>query len=826
MFTISQILDITQGKAIALQRPEAAVQHLLTDSRKVSFPETSLFFAIRGDRHDGHTFIAELIQKGVRNFIVEHPIDSLTIQQTNNSAINLIQVKNTLQALQQIAAAHRRKFTYPVIGITGSNGKTIVKEWLAQLLAPDFSIVKSPKSYNSQIGVPLSVWQMTDKHNLAIFEAGISQVGEMEKLAEIIQPTIGVLTNIGSAHDEGFESRARKIEEKLKLFQKTHLIYAHPGNGLVLDKESHYHYLLKQNFRNICADPDEAKRTVIFELEIQGNSVELTLPFYDDASLDNALTCLNVLLHFEIPLAEIQARFNTLKPISMRLQMKQAIHDSYVIDDSYNNDLSGLEMALAFLALQQQKPNKAVILSDMLETHLKPEDLYLKITELLQQHQINTLVGIGEQMMAFQKYFDAIPTKHFFLTTQDFLNHPLTHSLTHALILVKGARKFQFERIAQALQQKTHGTVLEINLDALTHNLNFYRSLLAANVKLMVMVKAFAYGSGSTEVAQWLQYHRVDYLGVAYTDEGIFLRQNGVTLPIMVLNPQPETFGSLLEYDLEPELYSFGLLKQYLDFLKSHPNYDKGKTYHIHLKIDTGMRRLGFEVNEITRLCEVLAQRLPWNVGVASVFSHLAGADEAKHTDFSEQQITAFREATAQLEETLGYTFLKHILNSPGIVRFPQAQFDMVRLGIGLYGVEATNQYQAQLAVVGTLKTTISQIKHIQQGETVGYGRGGVAERDSTIATIAIGYADGFSRKLGNAHYKVSVNGQSAPTIGRVCMDMSMIDITGIQAQEGDEVVIFGESPTLFDFAEAQETIAYEVLTMVSERVKRVFFME
>jgi Alr-MurF fusion protein len=532
------------------------------------------------------------------------------------------------------------------------------------------------------------------------------------------------------------------------------------------------------------------------------------------------------LLHFNIPIQELQPRFSALKPVSMRLSMKQAIHGSYLIDDSYNNDLSGLAIALEFLALQQYKGKRIVILSDILETHLRDEDLFAEIAEMLQMSDIDELVGIGEKFCQFQSKFSALKKCSFFEDTQGFLQSSVLSSLRQSLILVKGARRFAFEKIVQKLQQKTHGTTLEVNLDALSHNLNIYRGLLKPQVKLMVMVKAFAYGSGSTEVAHWLQFHRVDYLGVAYADEGVFLRNNGVKTPIMVMNPRLEAFEVMLEADLEPEIYSFSLLNDYLEFLKNYTPQVQNKIYTIHLKIDTGMRRLGFEPSDMPRLIEIFRHQVPDNVRVGSVFSHLAGADEARHNEFSKLQIQKFEQATRLLSDALKHSFLRHILNSPGIARFPQAQFEMVRLGIGLYGVEATEQFQNQLMNVGTLKTTISQIKSISKAETIGYGRRGVATEDGRIATIAIGYADGFSRKLGNGNYKVGVQGKLAPTIGSVCMDMTMIDITGIDAQEGDEVIIFGESPSIFDMAQSMGTIPYEVLTMVSERVKRIYFKE
>jgi len=857
MFSIHELLSITRGKASQLACPTDIIRHLLIDSRKVVFAETSLFFAIKGERHDGHLFIHEMIKKGVRNFI----ITSNEFLQTHEA--NFILVDDAIEALQKTAAAHRARFSYPVIGITGSNGKTIVKEWLYQLLSPDFNIVRSPKSYNSQVGVPLSVWEMNEHHNLAIFEAGISQVGEMQNLECIIQPTIGIFTNIGSAHDEGFENISQKINEKALLFKNCTHIYsvnserisptlpekwflsclvlplptpkkggrtrlywgklwgkyspppflgrAEGGKG----KRSRAKNNITQNFQILCST--QQADSTFFELAYQDQPFSLNIHYIDEATIENALTCLCVLLHFEVPLSEIQGRFDRLRPVAMRLELKEAINNSYLIDDSYNNDLSGLKIALNFLKLQKRASKKILVLSDMHETNLPDAELYSTIADILKMVQADELIGIGEKMCQFQAVFNAYQPQHFFQSTEDFLTSSVSDSLHNALILVKGARSFAFENIVKKLQKKAHGTILEINLDALTHNLNFYKSLLKPATKVMAMVKAFAYGSGSAEVAQWLQFHHVDYLGVAYIDEGVFLRKNGITLPIMVLNPTVDSFEQCVAYRLEPEIYNFSLLEA-LNALAC--------PLKIHIKLDTGMHRLGFEPAEIPRLVAFLADKLPSTVRVASVLSHMAGADEEKHTDFSQKQIRLFEQETAVLEEALGYSFLRHIANSPTITRFPEAHFDMVRLGIGLHGIETSQLYSSSLMPVATFKTIISQVKNIPKGETVGYGRHGVAEQDTRIATIAVGYADGFLRRLGKGVGKVGIHGKLAPVIGNVCMDMAMVDITHINAKEGDEVVIFGENPTVFDLADALQTIPYEVLTLVSERVKRVFFTE
>lgn len=814
MFSIDQILQITQGKALQLHNPAAEIHHLLVDSRKVNFAETSLFFAIKGERHDGHEYIPTLLEKGVRNFIIENSTE-IEISPSSHS-INLIQVPNVIEALQAIAQAHRQKFNYPVIGITGSNGKTIVKEWLKQLLEADFQIVRSPKSYNSQIGVPLSVWQMQTHHTLAIFEAGISQPNEMQNLQKIIQPSIGIFTNIGTAHDEGFESMEQKIEEKLKLFTDCETIFS-----VNSDKLSRKGYKLTQNFEVLNVLKSKNQQSSSIDIKFGKEDFTLEISMNDDASIENVLSCLCVLLHLKMPINEIQDRFKRLKAVKMRLELKHGMQNSYLIDDSYNNDWAGLQIALNFMAMQKQKSKRIVILSDLLQTQTEENTkVYKQVGEGLENLQVNTLIGVGEQLNKFKHFFKM--EAYFFETTEDFLKNMPTQIFKDALILIKGARRFEFERIVSRLQQKSHGTTLEINLDALVHNLNLYKSLLKPNVKMMAMVKAFAYGSGSVEVAHLLQYHKVNYLTVAYSDEGVFLRQNNIHLPIMVLNPNPATFEQLIEYNLEPEIYSFKLLDEFLDYCNSINKKD----FKIHIKIDTGMRRLGFELNEIDKLNEILEQKMPYHACVASIFSHLAAAGEHQHLAFSELQIQNFKNACERIEDSLGYTTLKHILNSPGIVQFEYAQFDMVRLGIGLYGVETNGLLQKDLQYIATFKTRISQIKNIKTGETIGYGRSFEAQNAMQIATIAIGYADGFSRKLSNGVGKVSINGHLAKVIGKVCMDMAMVDVTDIEAQEGDEVIIFGEQPTIFDYAKSLDTIPYEVLTSISERVKRVYYAD
>jgi alanine racemase len=821
---------------------------MLTDSRFVSQSENSIFFAIKGERHDGHVFIKELYEKGVREFVVEKKAlnETLKSQLENLADAKFFVVENAIRALQHLAANHRQAFDIPIVGVTGSNGKTIVKEWLSVLMAKDYNLVKSPRSYNSQIGVPLSVWEINDYHNFGIFEAGISKSGEMEFLEPVIRPTIGIFTNLGSAHDEGFRSRKQKATEKLRLFQRSKtLIYCKDFE----DIDNEIRILLKavnptieligwskKAGSEIFVKPNKQNTYCTLQILWNRQIYDFKIPFADDASIENATHCIFLMLHQGINSLEIQSRLDMLKPIAMRLELKQGINDCYLIDDTYNNDYAGLSVALDFMTQQHTKRDKVLIISDVLQSGLEEADLYESIAELIKGKQIDRVVGIGEVISRNQKSFypsstgdskTTVSSIFFYHSTEEFLEKFPINQLQSSLILVKGARKFEFEKIINRLTLKVHGTVFEVNLDALTNNLNFYRNKIGSGTKIMVMVKAFAYGSGSAEVASLLEYHRVDYLGVAYTDEGVVLRQNGIKLPIMVLNPQPESFAKLIEYNLEPEIYSFKVFEEYLTYFKQNSPLGQSAEPdgNIHLKLDTGMHRLGFEVQDIKQLIELLKQNP--KIKIASIFSHLVGADESEHNAFSKTQIERFEQMSQQIINDLdGQKPLRHICNSAGIIRFPEAKFDMVRLGIGLYGLEVTNSEQKELQTVGTLKTVISQIKYLKAGETVGYSRKGVLEKDSKIATIAIGYADGFDRGFSKGVGKVWVNGVVCPVVGNVCMDMTMIDVSETDCKEGDEVVIFGKDLSIKELATSIGTIAYEILTGVSERVKRVFYKE
>jgi alanine racemase len=810
MILFSQLSSLFQGSVLR-QHEDREIISLALDSRKVIAKPTTLFFAIRGERHDGHAYLKELYHQGVRQFVVEQAIaDSEAFAEAN-----IIQVPDSVDALQKLAAGHRAHFQFPVIGITGSNGKTIIKEWLSQMLSIDRHVVKNPGSYNSQVGVPLSVWQMQPYHTIGIFEAGISRPGEMQKLAAIIQPTIGIFSNIHTAHDEGFVDHDQKIEEKLKLFAAVDtLIYCKDHEDI--DRKVLQHKLRVYSWGH-SRDADVIVKPFAngYTFSAAGHDYFVTLPFADAASIENCFHCITVMLLLKYSQPQIQEAIHTLRTVPMRLELKEGINHCLIVDDTYNNDLGGLEISLQFLSHQHQRSNKRVILSDILESGLDNDQLISQIVSLLQQHQIHSFVGIGQVIGGQQHRFPAGAA--FYNTVDDFLAHFSTEQLRDEVILIKGARSFQFEKIVNRLQRKVHGTVMEINLGALVHNLNYFRSLLKPATKLMVMVKAFAYGSGSNEIANLLQYHKVDYLGVAYTDEGIDLRKNNVSLPIMVMNPSEESFGAILSYNLEPEIYSFKILHAYLRFIGNRRSV-------IHLKLDTGMHRLGFEQGDLAELISVLKANP--HLIIASIFSHLAGADESQHDSFSKAQVENFLSGADAISNAIGYKPLYHVLNSPGILRLSNYQLDMVRLGIGLYGIDPTAEGFDTLRPVATLKTIVSQIKKIRQGETIGYGRRGVAEKDLTLATIAIGYADGFSRAFSRGVGRVLIRGRRAPVIGNVCMDMTMVDISGMEVQEGDDVIIFGETLPIQEVAASVNTISYEILTNTSERVKRIFVAE
>lgn len=823
-YTLDHIARITRSASIV---PAAQVEHLLLDSRKIYSPATSLFFALKGPRRDGHQFIPELYRKGVRNFMVSSDVDTGAFPEAN-----VVVVNDTLEALQQLAAWHRTQFNIPVIGITGSNGKTIVKEWLYQLLHEDYVIVRSPRSYNSQIGVPLSVWQMDRQHTLAIFEAGISQPGEMEKLENMIRPTTGILTNLGEAHSEGFTSAAEKAQEKIKLFSRSSTIILGKEHTELFGSAAAHQAMFYTWSRELPAwlqisAIEKGDFVTVIRAQHQGKPLFIEIPFTDDASVENAISCWCVLLQMGVDDAVISERMKALQPVNMRLELKKGINHCILINDSYSADLSSLEIALNFLSQQGAQTSKTVILSDFIQTSLGSRELYNHILSELKSHGVTRLIGIGETISrTLQDQTGSLPSIELYTSTPEFIRQFRSSRFREETILVKGARIFGFEEIVHLLEQKVHQTVLEINLNAVAHNLNQYQQLLNPATKIMAMVKAFAYGSGGAEIAGVLQYHKVDYLGVAYVDEGVELRKAGISLPIMVLNTEEVTFDALTDYNLEPDIYSFELLQSFDRYLKK----ESIRNYPVHIEIETGMNRLGFDAADMEKLGAYLKNTDSFSV--RSAFSHLAASEEAGQDDFTEQQEQRFITAATTLQKQLGYPFLKHISNSAAVARHTALQLDMVRLGIGLYGVNSAATHQPELEPVATLKSTIAQLKHLQAGESVSYNRRGVVTRDSMIATVRIGYADGFSRRLGNGNGKIWVKtaaggGQLAPVIGTVCMDMTMIDVTDIPGvREGDEVIIFGKELPLQQLADWAGTIPYEIMTGISQRVKRVYFEE
>lgn len=785
------------------------------DSRSLQNNEKTLFFALTGANNDAHIYIKDLIAKGVRNFVVTHIPEGL------QAKANFLIVPNTLTALQQIASHYRSLFSFPIIGVTGSNGKTIVKEWLNFLLSPDYNIIRSPKSYNSQVGVPLSVLAINEQHNLGIFEAGISTVSEMEKLQKIIQPTIGILTNIGSAHDQGFENLEEKVKEKMLLFKDSEaVIYQknYSAEQFISAKTRAFSWSFLDTTASVFISKKEhTHENTIIEYTYKGNVSTLKIPFVDDASIENVISCLLVFLYLEYDDKTIQNRIELLYPIEMRLKVKNGINNCSLIDDSYSSDFQSLKIALDFLESQKQHQKKTVILSDIFQSGLSNEVLYSKVAELIISNKISRFIGIGETISTLKA---KLPTATFYKDTNEFLTHLELLPFENETILIKGARSFQFEEIVSALAEKTHETMLEINLNAISHNFNFFKSKLKPNTKMMAMVKAFGYGSGGFEIAKLLEHHKVDYLGVAFADEGISLKTAGINLPIMVLNPESTSFTAIIQYQLEPEIYSLKGLNAFLKIAEQK----KLKDFPIHIKMDTGMHRLGFELNTIDDLIATLKGNQ--TVKVKSILSHLATSDDLQHKDFVEYQINLFEKLSSKLMSELGITPIRHILNTSGISNFPEAQYDMVRLGIGLYGVSNDSEEQKYLENVGTLKSIISQIRTIQSGESVGYGRRFMANMKTKIATIPIGYADGIARSWGNGVGFVTIKNKKAPIIGSVCMDMLMVDVTEIDCKEGDSVVVFGESPTVTYMAEQLKTIPYEILTSISQRVKRVFYRE
>ncbi|SHJ25428.1 UDP-N-acetylmuramoyl-tripeptide--D-alanyl-D-alanine ligase [Tangfeifania diversioriginum] len=819
--SILEISQIIEGKLFA--PPDFSdwrIEKIVTDSRTYFGGKNALFFALVGPRNNGHHFIPELIKKGVTAFIVS---EKKFI--TGDAAFIL--VKNTTSALQKLAAFHRARFQYPVVGITGSNGKTIVKEWLHEILSGQLKIIRSPKSYNSQTGVPLSVLLMDNNYNLAIFEAGISQPGEMAKLQPIIKPEVGILTNIGDAHQENFKSKKQKLLEKLQLFKSAKQLVFNIDNELVGKEAQHFcsensikpvSWSLKNNnallkFKHQAVG-GKSNLSVVYNDE----KFEFTVPFADESSIENACHCFVATLLLAKNARETLNVYTRLAPLAMRLEIKKGVNNCLLINDYYNSDLTSFSIALSVLHQQSKKGhlNKLVILSDIQQTGIPPKKLYRQINQLLAQWQINEIVGIGPEITAHSNEF-TLP-KSFYPATENFIKHRYKNQFSNAVILIKGARSFTFEKIAALLQQKAHQTVLEIDLNALVNNLNVFRSLLRPETKIMVMVKAFSYGTGDVEIAQLLQYQNVDSLAVAVADEGVELRNAGIQTPIIVMNPEQHSFQNIIDYRLEPNIYGEEVL---LNFKKA-VSENALNNYPVHLKIDTGMNRLGFKTRqEIKTIVSEISSGS--QLRIKSVFSHLAASDNPDFDTFTQEQFNCFDILSEKITRAFPYKIDRHILNSAGIERFPEKQYEMVRLGIGLYGISATG---LPLQNISTFKSSVSQVKKVSPGETIGYGRKGKIDRESEIAIVPVGYADGLDRKLSNGTGQARVNGQRVPITGTICMDMLMLDVTGKNVSAGDEVEFFGPHLSVSEVAEKAGTIPYEILTGISQRVKRVYLFE
>ena len=820
-YSIEQIVGMTGAVRHGLC--PASISWILTDSRSLCFPKETLFFALKGVHNDGHEYIRGLYDSGVRNFVVTRLPDNMD----NYADSNFLMVDNALNALQMLAAAHRRRFDVPVVAITGSNGKTVVKEWLYQLLEGNFRITRSPRSYNSQIGVPLSVWMMDDTTELAIFEAGISEPGEMRRLWKIIRPTIGILTNIGGAHQENFASLQEKCMEKLKLFQDCDVVIYEGDNELIQDcvnrsviSVREIAWSMKNAEKPLVIDGIDKldDRTRICYTYI-GMKNDFCIPFIDDASIQNALQCLSVCLYMGLDKEVIRDRMWRLESVGMRLEVKEGQRGCVIINDSYNSDLSSLGIALDFMSRRREQKGRkrTLILSDILQTGMSTKALYRMVDQLIAGHGIDRLIGIGRDISSVAPMF-SVREKIFFDNTEAFLESDVPDNIHSEQILIKGARRFRFDRISERLELKVHETILEVDLKAIADNLNHYRNFLSAGTKTVCMVKASAYGAGAVEVARTLQDMHVDYLAVAVADEGAELRRAGITTGIMVMNPERSAFKTLFENRLEPEIYSFHLLEEFVKVAEHNGITD----YPIHIKIDTGMHRLGFAPEDMDELVKRLKRQSA--VIPRSVFSHFVGSDSDRFDEFTRLQIQKFDGAASQLQGAFKHHIIRHICNSAGIERFPEVHYDMVRLGLGLYGIDPiTNN---PLTPVCTLKTTILQIRDVPAGDTVGYSRKGVLKRNSRIAAIPIGYADGLDRHLGNGRAYCLVNGRKAYYAGNICMDVCMIDVTDIDCREGDQVEVFGKNLRVDVLSDILDTIPYEVISTVSARVKRVYFSE
>lgn len=809
LYTLKQIADYTGGKLYG--KKEKAIEHLVFDTRRIGRGKAALFFALRTDTGDGHAYLSQLSSTEIEAVVVDHFIEGLGIDQ--------LVVSNTLRALQDIVAQHRANFNIPVIAITGSNGKTIVKEWLYHLFKDKYRVLRSPKSYNSQIGVPLSLWPLNESYDLAIIEAGISKKGEMQYLQSVIQPTHGVFTHFGDAHGQNFSSPQEKLNEKLLLFKSCKRVYS-PSIYKFKKLEWSPNTILQNWGNDINSDLEIIElrsiesRTQI-DLKYKQDTISLDVPFQDTASIDNALTVALVGLDFGLDLEELSAKISSLPAVDMRLQQIDGINRNKLFLDHYNSDMESLEIALQHMKQQSNTDQRVIILSDLLETELEGDKLYTKVNQLMQESSIDELIGIGKDIGRNSSLFNLKTS--FYNSTTEFLDTYPLYNLVDSFILIKGARKFELEKVANVLRKKSHQTVLEVNMSRLQHNLSIHKRIVGKSTKIMAMVKAFSYGSGGYQLAKALEYNKVDYLGVAYIDEGIELRRAGINLPIMVLNTDYTKLDQLVEFDLEPVVYT----QSNIEVLK---NLRTNSTLNAHIEIDTGMHRLGFTETDVLYATEQLKSIN--QVRLASVFSHLSSADDPEMDEYTQRQINIFNELSTKIEALLGYEIIKHISNTAGVQRHPKSKFNMVRLGIGLYGISAKQDIENELLTVGTFKSYITQIRTVKKGEGVGYGSLDRSESDREIAVVAVGYADGYDRRFSCGVGKMLIQGKLASVVGNVCMDMTMCDVTGIDCNEGDEVILFGDKPRVEDLASSIGTIPYELLTNVSQRVSRIYFQE
>lgn len=850
-YTIEKITTLIGARRIG--DTEAVVSWLLTDSRSLCFPEETLFFALRSGRNDGHNYIPELYRRGVRNFVVERGhfrlsdvtrVSDVTASTGTGGGLagaNILEVVSPLEALQRLAERHRDEFDVPIVGITGSNGKTMVKEWLYQLLSPYKIVTRSPKSYNSQIGVPLSVWLLGGQTEVGLFEAGISQPGEMQALRDIIQPSIGVLTSLGTAHQENFRSMDEKCQEKLSLFHDAKVVAYNSDDNVVSRcmRKSGYH---GEKLSWSKEDPQAAmfikkieRRNTVSTLYYiyKGKEGTYHLPFIDDASVECSIAAAVVALYLGVTPEELDVRMSQLEPVAMRLEVKEGQHGCTLINDSYNSDINSLDIALDFMSRRpdQEGKSRTLILSDIYQSGVTPHELYHRVLELAVKRGVTKFIGIGKEIkrilaaegggqIAGDQTAKLPGTVAFFFDdVEEFLRSEVFKGLRNEIVLIKGARDFGFDQITEMLEQKVHETILEVNLNAVVENLNHFRSYMKPDTKIICMVKADAYGAGAVEVSKTLQDHRVDYLAVAVADEGVTLRKNGITSNIMIMNPEMTAFKTMFDYDLEPEVYSFRIM----DALIKAAEKEGITNYPVHIKLDTGMHRLGFD--PVQDIDEVINRLKHQNAIIPrSVFSHFVGSDSDDFDTFSAHQFELFDTASKKLQSAFEHKILRHICNSAGIEHFPERQLDACRLGIGLYGVDSRDNHI--INTVSTLKTTILQLRHVPKDETVGYSRKGVLTRDSVIAAIPIGYADGLNRHLGRGKGYCLVNGQKAPYVGNICMDVALIDVTDIPCKEGDTVEIFGEHLPVTVLSDILDTIPYEVLTGVSNRVKKVYYQD